>query len=202
MKGFLKHRWLFLTTISGVGLALDLWTKALAVKFLVPGHPVAVMGDLLTWNLYYNKKAIFGIDPARFLPGLPVFPVFLGFSILAVVVLVVFYGQQKQSDSLLLRVGLAVVMPGALGNLYDRIFFSSRGVVDFIQMNLHVPPANPWPIYNLADAYITAGVCILLAVMSADEIKRHRNSVATPDAVDVQAGDSSSLSGASDEPRE
>lgn len=54
---------------------------------------------------------------------------------------------------------LALVLGGALGNIYDR---STRGyVIDYA--DLHFGEWRPFLIFNLADAAITFGVLILLA---------------------------------------
>lgn len=52
---------------------------------------------------------------------------------------------------------LLIVFGGALGNLYDRIFF--KAVPDFI--DLHVGDFN-WFIFNIADIFITFGVIMLI----------------------------------------
>ena len=52
---------------------------------------------------------------------------------------------------------LLIVLGGALGNLYDRIFF--RAVPDFI--DLHVENFH-WFIFNIADIFITFGVIMLI----------------------------------------
>lgn len=56
-------------------------------------------------------------------------------------------------------VGLALVLGGALGNIYDR---ATRGyVIDYA--DLHFGDWRPFLIFNIADAAITFGVLILLA---------------------------------------
>ena len=52
---------------------------------------------------------------------------------------------------------LLIVFGGALGNLYDRIFF--KAVPDFI--DLHVENFH-WFIFNIADIFITFGVIMLI----------------------------------------
>ena len=52
---------------------------------------------------------------------------------------------------------LLIVFGGALGNLYDRIFF--KAVPDFI--DLHVGDFH-WFIFNVADIFITFGVIMLI----------------------------------------
>ncbi|MBI5754793.1 signal peptidase II [Candidatus Peregrinibacteria bacterium] len=50
-------------------------------------------------------------------------------------------------------VSTALIFAGALGNLIDRVQFGF--VRDFISI-------GPWPTFNLADAYITMGIIVLL----------------------------------------
>ena len=52
---------------------------------------------------------------------------------------------------------LLIVFGGALGNLYDRIFFTA--VPDFI--DLHVGNFH-WFVFNIADIFITFGVIMLI----------------------------------------
>jgi len=54
-------------------------------------------------------------------------------------------------------VSLALLLAGVLGNLTDRILYGH--VIDFLLFNLHVPHADPWPAFNVADS------CICIAVI-------------------------------------
>ncbi|MFX8343314.1 signal peptidase II, partial [Acinetobacter baumannii] len=56
-------------------------------------------------------------------------------------------------------IGLALVLGGALGNIYDRTVHGY--VIDYA--DLHIGQWRPFLIFNLADAAITFGVLILLA---------------------------------------
>ena len=55
--------------------------------------------------------------------------------------------------------GLALILGGAMGNIWDRVF--SGFVIDYA--DLHFGDWRPFLIFNLADAAITCGVLILLA---------------------------------------
>ena len=55
------------------------------------------------------------------------------------------------------RYPLLIIIGGALGNLYDRIFYS--GVPDFI--DLHIGEFH-WFIFNVADIFITFGVIFMI----------------------------------------
>jgi signal peptidase II len=67
---------------------------------------------------------------------------------LAVVVLVVLLVGPSRY-----RLGLGLLLGGAVGNLIDRVRFGA--VVDFIDVPW-------WPTFNLADAAIVAGVALIL----------------------------------------
>jgi signal peptidase II len=57
------------------------------------------------------------------------------------------------------RLAVCLLSAGVLGNVTDRI--RHHYVVDFLLFNLHVPYANPWPAFNVADSCI----CIAAAVL-------------------------------------
>ena len=70
----------------------------------------------------------------------------------ALIILIMFIKQHGVQ-----RYFLLIVFGGALGNLYDRIFF--KAVPDFI--DLHVGNFH-WFIFNIADIFITFGVIMLI----------------------------------------
>ena len=73
-------------------------------------------------------------------------------SFVALIILVMSIRQEGAQKFFLL-----IVFGGALGNLYDRIFF--KAVPDFI--DLHVENFH-WFIFNIADIFITFGVIMLI----------------------------------------
>ena len=57
------------------------------------------------------------------------------------------------------RVAVALLIAGILGNLTDRLLHGY--VVDFLKFDLHVPFANPWPSFNVADSCVVVAACLL-----------------------------------------
>ena len=55
-------------------------------------------------------------------------------------------------------VGLALILGGALGNLWDRIF--DGHVVDFLEF--YIGPYH-WPAFNVADSAIVIGALLLMS---------------------------------------
>jgi len=64
------------------------------------------------------------------------------------------------------RVAIALLVAGVCGNFTDRLRHGY--VVDFLQFDLHVPLANPWPSFNVADSCVVCAA-FLLAVASFAE---------------------------------
>ncbi|MCP3163290.1 signal peptidase II [Myxococcus qinghaiensis] len=63
-------------------------------------------------------------------------------------------------DQKLVRVALALITGGALGNFVDRLI---RGyVIDFIDWHWRNQPGMRWPTFNVADAAICVGVAFML----------------------------------------
>lgn len=59
-----------------------------------------------------------------------------------------------------LRLGLSLVLGGALGNVYDRVMHGA--VTDFL--DVYVGDAH-WPTFNVADSAITTGAALMLLSM-------------------------------------
>ena len=75
--------------------------------------------------------------------------------LIAAVILIIFFMTLK-SDGFK-KYSLLIIFGGALGNLYDRIVFSS--VPDFI--DIHYGEFH-WFIFNVADIFITIGIICLI----------------------------------------
>ena len=88
---------------------------------------------------------------------------FLAFSA-ALVAGLLFFRRRIQSHGRLAAAGLALVIGGALGNLYDRIAYGF--VVDFFDLSFF--PA----VFNVADSAITVGAVLLALGMRDDSAEK------------------------------
>ncbi|MFB3777443.1 MAG: signal peptidase II [Bryobacteraceae bacterium] len=61
------------------------------------------------------------------------------------------------ANSRLTRVGLSLVLGGALGNFYDRV--TEGAVIDFLDIYIS---SYHWPSFNVADSGLTIGVSLVL----------------------------------------
>jgi len=136
--------------------ALDVVTKAMAVRALVPQRvPHEVLGEYLRLTLVYNPGAAFGLHlgpQSRW--------IFTGLTLIALGILWRLYRTTHRGD--IPRVlALALVCAGALGNLLDRLR-SDLGVVDFLDVGVG---ATRWPTFNVADMAVSVGAILLAWVL-------------------------------------
>ena len=134
-------------------LALDQFTKWLAVTCLEGRASVEVIGPALKLTFVRNPGAAFSLGG-----GYTII-----FSLLAAAVAVVIVTTARSLSSVAWAIALGGLLGGALGNLLDRIFrepgFLRGHVVDFIQLPY-------WPIFNVADMAVvcSAGLIVILTI--------------------------------------
>ena len=124
-------------------LAADRATKLWAMRDLRFGGSVPVL-PFFELSYVENTGAAFGLGHGA--NGL-----FIAISVALIAVLVRLL-RLWPKDDLWLQGGGLLVLAGALGNLYDRLFY--RYVVDFLYV-------HHWPVFNVADSCITVGACLL-----------------------------------------
>lgn len=142
--------WLLLSVLI---LVVDRVSKDFFEGSLSMYQRIQVIPDYFDWTLAYNTGAAFS-----FLADADGWQrwFFAAIAIVVSVVLVVWVKRLKRHETLL-AVALAMVLGGALGNLYDRVVLGH--VVDFILVHWQ----NRWffPAFNLADTFITVGAILL-----------------------------------------
>ena len=85
-----------------------------------------------------------------------------GLTIFALIMVSVLFYVLSQTKDKLSRLGIALIIGGAIGNGIDRLFFGA--VTDFISVH-ELLPFFPW-IFNIADSAITCGVIVLMLLAS------------------------------------
>jgi len=159
----------------------DQATKLLVKGFSIPflnlefagmyyGESFDVLGSFFRITFVENPGMAFGIDvndgSKLFLS---LFSIFASIGI-------VYYLYKMRNEKLLLRISLALILAGALGNLVDRTFygifydyaplFYGKVVdffnVDFWDFTIFGHTYERWPIFNIADASVTIGVMMII----------------------------------------
>ena len=84
--------------------------------------------------------------------------------LIALIVLIIFFLIIKNNN--IKRYPLLMIFAGAIGNLYDRIFY--KAVPDFI--DFHIGEFH-WFIFNVADIFISLGVFFMILIELIDNNK-------------------------------
>lgn len=147
---FGKLPWLWLSLLVFV---LDQASKLWFDNTLNMYQQIVIIPDYFSWTLAYNTGAAFSFlaDANGWQRWF-----FAAIAVLVSGVLVVWLKRLK-SDETWLALALALVLGGALGNLFDRVVYGH--VIDFILLHWQ----NRWyfPAFNLADSAITLGAILL-----------------------------------------
>jgi len=126
--------------------SLDQVSKFFAVDLLTPGESVTLIKNILHLTLVYNTGAAFGMFRSH--PHL-----FVIIAALSVFFICVFLFLKRKRLRFFEKLALSFILSGTLGNLTDRLRFGH--VIDFIDFRI-------WPVFNIADSFITIGVVILI----------------------------------------
>jgi len=145
-------RWLWLSLLV---ILLDLGSKYLADSLLVYAAPVPLL-PVFDLTLLYNTGAAFS-----FLAGAGGWQRWLFVAIaVGMCAFLLHWMRRTPVQQRWLGIGLALVLGGALGNLFDRTVHGH--VVDFISLHW---AGYYFPAFNIADCAITLGTLGLLMDM-------------------------------------
>ena len=144
--------------------ALDQLVKNWAEANL-PGSPVTVVEDVFYLTYATNDGAAWSI-----LSGSRAVLLIIT---LAAFVLIAYLFKAGHMHTRLLRVSMYSVIGGAIGNFIDRMFRPSGLVVDLFDFRL-----IHFPIFNIADIFITVGGTLFVLAYLVDFVKTERENKA------------------------
>jgi signal peptidase II len=157
------RQWVGLAAVAGAAVAADQVTKTIVSSSLSLGESVEVVGPLSIHHVQ-NSGIAFGLFPTA-TGGVIVL------TGLAVTWMLVFFARSGGRHPIL-PVALGLLLGGSLSNLIDRVRLGH--VTDFIDFRY-------WPAFNLADAFIVAGVAVLIgALLLADREPRRARTLQVP----------------------
>jgi signal peptidase II len=152
-----RRGWLLL--IAAFIIALDRWTKILVARHIAEGDTITVIPGWFRISHVLNPGAAFSLfsdspspDRTRWMLTI--------FSLIAALVVLAFILKAGRRITLT-TVALALVLGGALGNVWDRIRYGV--VTDFLEVHLHFGNwSYHWPDFNIADSAIVCGAILIL----------------------------------------
>jgi signal peptidase II len=146
-----RRGWLHWLGLAAIVVVADLATKAWITSAFRYGE-VREVTPFFNLVLVHNTGAAFSFlaDAGGWQRWF-----FTGIAVAISLALLVLLPRQKNDW---VAAGMALVLGGALGNLWDRVTLGK--VVDFVQLHA---AGYSWPAFNVADSAITVGVLLLLA---------------------------------------
>ena len=147
-----KKIYLFIFVL--VLFAIDRISKILILKnFLNNSSSEIYINSFLNFSLVWNSGIGFGILQLE----ANIFYLFISIIITAINLILIYW--MLSSSNYLESIFISIILGGALGNLFDRYYYSS--VPDFI--DLHYESFH-WFTFNIADIFITIGIIGLIII--------------------------------------
>lgn len=134
----------------------------LAGEELIPSDSITLIPSVLSLKLTLNQGAVFGLWS-----GYRLF--FIAATVLAVGVVGYFFCTSKASERWA-HVALAMILAGALGNMYDRMEYHAVRDMLWLFPDVELPFGLSWPggardvypwIFNIADVLLLVGIAVI-----------------------------------------
>ena len=136
--------------VSSILVLTDQLSKFVVRKTMLLYESIPVIPEFFHLTYVTNDGMAFGIN---FPFGIYIFSTI---SIIFTIFLF-WYLWTIKDQGIIIRIGVGLIIAGAIGNLIDRVFLGE--VVDFLDFmigNYH------WYVFNLADSYVTVGMGFIL----------------------------------------
>ncbi len=138
---------MLLIIIALSGFALDRLAKILTKIFVEPVRSITVIENVFSFTYVENRGAAHGILQGQRWP-------LIVMTILVCSAMIWFLVKNYKRTTNLLRVASGLILAGAIGNLFDRIFYGY--VIDMMQVTF-----IEYPVFNPADNMLVIGTVLL-----------------------------------------
>ncbi len=139
----------------------DQLSKHFVNLYLKDSEAVQFIPKILSFRYHENRGAAWGmLANHRW--------VFMLISTIAIVLIIAYlFFTRKNKDSILFRVSLCFFAGGGIGNMIDRVVMGY--VIDFLRFDF-----IDFPIFNVADSFITIGAALMILNLIVDFISEKR----------------------------
>lgn len=148
---------LVMTTVLIV-VALDQWTKQLAIKYLMGAETINYFNGVFQLVYAENPGAFLGMGGAL---SRPIRFVVFGL-VVAIGLGLMFWSILKNKVGQIEAFAYSLILAGGIGNVIDRLSHERGHVVDFMFIDLKFAPFAKTGVFNIADVAIVFGVIVLL----------------------------------------
>jgi len=151
LKRVKKESMLKYFLITSLVLLSDQFTKVLIIKNILDDQFIRVNSYFYLVH-FKNQGAAFS-----FLSDAGGWQRYFLSIVASIVSIVIIFMIKKHKDEFYTALGLSLILGGALGNLYDRLFLGY--VTDFLYFHFQ---DYYWPAFNVSDTAITIGAGIII----------------------------------------
>lgn len=138
----------------------DQLTKIWAASFLQGRDSLVLLKGVFQFTYLENRGAAWGmLADSRW--------VFMLLSTVAILFMIAYLIYTRKNRPILLTLSLCMFIGGGIGNMIDRVRLGY--VVDFLDFNL-----IHFPIFNVADSFITVGAVLIILYLVLDLIREHK----------------------------
>ena len=129
----------------------DQFTKLLIIEYLMTPPRIIYINEYFNLVLTWNNGISFGLfnNDNKFNA--------LVISVIGIGIVLFLIGLLSRAETKKLKIGLGLIIGGAIGNIIDRGVYGA--VMDFL--DIHIGNYH-WPAFNIADSCITIGAIILV----------------------------------------
>lgn len=132
---------------------IDQFIKYIVIKNISGGNDIIVISNFLKFSFLTNTGGALGILSGNTLM----------LTLISIMLIWYIVKEINKNENKFYVYSLSIVLSGALGNLYDRIF---RGyVIDYISFTLF---KREMPVLNFADILISIGIILLIYIVVKD----------------------------------
>lgn len=155
-------------------LASDLTLKWWSFKNIEDHESVQLVRHVLDLKLTRNHGAVFGMGQGGR-------TVFVLITLVAIAVIGVIFWRSR-SNQRMLHIALALILAGAIGNLFDRIAYGAVRDMLYLLPGTDLPFGWHWPggsrelypwIFNIADVALCLGVALIMLTMARNKPATH-----------------------------
>lgn len=140
--------WMVYYLITMIVIGIDQLTKSLVVYYMEIGESIPLIDGVLHLTSHRNRGAAWGILQGQMWLFYIVTSLFIAS--------LIYYLQKHPGANTAYRMGLTIILGGAVGNFIDRVF--RKEVVDFIDTYIF---SYDFPIFNIADSALWVGIAFI-----------------------------------------
>lgn len=148
--------------IIAAGILVDRLTKFWAVTKLKKIQDIVVIKNFFDLDYVQNRGAAWGIFGGK--------TVVLSIITALILIGIIGYIIKCKPKSIFLRTALSLVIAGAVGNLFDRVYY--KYVVDLF--SFHYKDIYYYPVFNVADICVVIGTFMLAIYIIRDDKKHEK----------------------------